>query len=41
MNKEINFDLFLEMLTNKIDLQRVMIGHSEFNEVTFKDHGMP
>ena len=40
LNKEINFDLFLEMLTNKVDAQRVQLGHAEFNGIHFTHHGI-
>ena len=35
LNKEINFNLFIEMLTEKVDQQRVAISLKQFNEIEF------
>ena len=41
IDKEINFDLFLEMLTERVDEQRVRLTPKQFNEIEFTQHGLP
>jgi hypothetical protein len=41
MNKEVNFDLFLEMLTEKVDQQRVALQLKQFVDIEFSLYGLP
>ena len=41
LNKDINFEMFIEMLTNKVDKQRVELGCKEFENIDFVKYGIP
>jgi hypothetical protein len=41
LDKELNFDLFLELLTEKVDEQRVTLDLKAFKEIEFSQHGVP
>ena len=41
IDKEINFDLFVEMLTDKVDKQRVRLDLKMFSEIEFSKSGLP
>jgi len=41
LDKELNFDLFLELLTEKVDEQRVTLDLKAFKEIDFSQHGVP
>lgn len=41
MTKEVNFDLFLEMLTEKVDQQRVALQLKQFLDIEFSLYGLP
>lgn len=41
MNKTINFELFLELLSDRIDLQKVKISREEFLQLEFSVQKIP
>jgi len=41
MNKVINFDLFLDLLTEKLDEQRTALTQKQFEQIEFGTHGYP
>ena len=41
LNKELNFDLYLQLLTEKVDPQRVRIDLKTFKTIDFSQHGVP
>ena len=41
IEKEINFQVFLDLLTEKVDMQRVSIPFRNFKEIEFSRHGLP
>lgn len=41
LEKEINFELFQQLLTEKVDMERVTLTQKEFREIKFSNKGIP
>jgi hypothetical protein len=41
INRQIDFDLFNEIMTERVDQQRIKIGLDQFLPISFKRHGLP
>jgi CII-binding regulator of phage lambda lysogenization HflD len=41
LNKEVNFELFVDMLAEKLDQQRVTLNLKQFQEIEFTQYGIP
>ena len=41
INKEINFKMFIDLLMDKVDQQRVFLKLKDFQEIKFGSYGLP